>query len=242
MAVRQQRRSGRAAKARQLPRLEIVADEQTLTPFGGSAVVGELVRRLGLVEALDRAITAAPAVGGLKPVKQRARGVSPGALLVCLAESLLVGGDAIQDVERLRADAAGAELRAVAEVPAASTAAQLARRFRRTPLRAAEAAFARVANEFDRQLGRDPSGPVTLDFDSTQVEVYGRRKPGARVNYKGELAYQPLLCSWAERGRTLASELLAGSASTKGEEPRLPEENYYGWLVNDKLPDLRALF
>ena len=221
MAVRQQRRSGRAAKARQLPRLEIVADEQTLTPFGGSAVVGELVRRLGLVEALDRAITAAPAVGGLKPVKQRARGVSPGALLVCLAESLLVGGDAIQDVERLRADAAGAELRAVAEVPAASTAAQLARRFRRTHLRAAEAAFARVANEFDRQLGRDPSGPVTLDFDSTQVEVYGRRKPGARVNYKGELAYQPLLCSWAERGRTLASELLAGSASTKGEEPRL---------------------
>jgi hypothetical protein len=28
----------------------------------------------------------------------------------------------------------------------------------------------------------------------------------------------------------------------KGEEPRLPEENYYGWLVNDKLPELRALF
>jgi hypothetical protein len=27
-----------------------------------------------------------------------------------------------------------------------------------------------------------------------------------------------------------------------GEEPKLPEENYYGWLVNDKLPELRALF
>jgi hypothetical protein len=27
-----------------------------------------------------------------------------------------------------------------------------------------------------------------------------------------------------------------------GEEPRMPEENYYGWLVNDKLPELRALF
>jgi hypothetical protein len=142
-------------------------------------------------------------------------------LLVALAESLLVGGDSMQDIERLRGDAAGAELRAVAEVPAASTAAQLARRFRRTHLRAAEAAFARVADHFDREVGRDPAAPVTLDFDSTQVEVYGRRKPGARVNYKGELAYQPLLCSWAERGRTLASELLSGSASTKGEEPRL---------------------
>ena len=27
-----------------------------------------------------------------------------------------------------------------------------------------------------------------------------------------------------------------------GEETKLPEENYYGWLVNEKLPELRALF
>lgn len=27
-----------------------------------------------------------------------------------------------------------------------------------------------------------------------------------------------------------------------GEAQRLPEENYYGWLVNDKLPELRSLF
>jgi hypothetical protein len=222
LAVKQQRWSKQRAGggSRQLPKLEIVADEETLTPFGGSAVVGELVRRLELIPALDRAIAAAPRIGGLGPVKQRERGVSPGALLVALADSLLLGGDAMQDIERLRADVAGAELRAVAQVPAASTAAQLARRFRRTQLRAAERAFAGVANHFDRQLGRDAAVPVTLDFDSAQVEVYGRKKPGARVNYKGELAYQPLLCSWAERGRTLASELLSGSASTKSEEPR----------------------
>jgi hypothetical protein len=28
----------------------------------------------------------------------------------------------------------------------------------------------------------------------------------------------------------------------RGEQPRFPEENYYGWLVNDKLPELRTLF
>jgi hypothetical protein len=27
-----------------------------------------------------------------------------------------------------------------------------------------------------------------------------------------------------------------------GQEPRFPEENYYGWLVNEKLPELQALF
>ena len=29
---------------------------------------------------------------------------------------------------------------------------------------------------------------------------------------------------------------------SEGEEMKLPEENYYGWLVNDKLPELQALF
>jgi len=30
--------------------------------------------------------------------------------------------------------------------------------------------------------------------------------------------------------------------AAEGKEPRLPEENYYGWLVNEKLPELQALF
>ena len=29
---------------------------------------------------------------------------------------------------------------------------------------------------------------------------------------------------------------------SEGKQPRLPEENYYGWLVNEKLPELQALF
>jgi len=221
-AKRQRRAKRRSAGARfgQAPWIEVVADDETLTPFGGSAVVGELVRRLELIPALDRAIETAPRVGGLRPVKQRARGCSPGQLLVAVAESQLCGGDSMLDLERLRADQAGAELRAVAEVPAASTACQLARRYRRTHLRAAEQAFAACANAMDAQLGRTVEGPVTLDFDSTGVEVYGRNKPGAGVNYQGQLAYQPLLCSWAQRGRLLGTELLAGNDSTRGEEPR----------------------
>jgi hypothetical protein len=30
--------------------------------------------------------------------------------------------------------------------------------------------------------------------------------------------------------------------AARGEAPRFPEENYYGWLVNEKLPELQALF
>jgi len=221
--AKRQRRSERRShgdRFGQAPRIAIVADDASLTPFGGSAVVGELVRRLELIAALDRAIETAPRVGGLRPIKQRARGCSPGQLLVAVAESMLCGGDSMLDLERLRADAAGAELRGVAEVPAASTACQLARRYRRLHLRAAEQAFAACANGMDAQLGRTVEGAVTLDFDSTGVEVYGRNKPGAGINYQGQLAYQPLLCSWAQRGRLLATELLAGNDSARGEEPR----------------------
>jgi len=43
-----------------------------------------------------------------------------------------------------------------------------------------------------------------------------------------------------ERARQLAAENKGRKA--QGLEPRLPEENYYGWLVNEKLPELQALF
>lgn len=200
--------------------IEIRADDASLTPFGGGAVVGELARRLDLIAVLDRAIDGAPRVGGLQPVKQRDRGASAGEVLVSLAESMLLGGDCVLDIERLRADEAGAELRAVTNVPAASTMCQLMTRFRRSHLRAAEHAFSGCANGMDLQLGREPGGPVTLDYDSTIVEVHGRQKQGTGMTHQGQTAYQPLLCSWAERGRILGSELLAGNSSTRGEEPR----------------------
>lgn len=224
------RRTSPSDRFGQAPKIEIVADDPSLTPFGGSAVVGELVRRLELIPALDRAIDTAPKIGGLGPVKQRARGCSAEQLLVAIADLMLCGGDSMLDLERLRADAAGAKLRAVAEMPAASTACQLARRFRRSHLRAAEQAFAGCANAMDAQLGRGAQGAVTLDFDFTGVEVYGRNKPGAAMNYQGQLAYQPLVCSWAQRGRLLGSELLAGNASTRGEEPRLLLRRVLGYL------------
>ena len=199
----------------QRPPVVIVADDETLTPYAGSAVAGELCRRLGLVAALDRAIGG---VARVRPFKERRRGASAGALLVSLAESMLVGGDAFNDMERLRADEAGAELRAVAEVPASSTAAQLCRRLRPTQLRAAEAALAGAGERLDTGLGRTGGDPVTLDFDSTLVEVYGRRKPGASRAHTGQLAYQPLLGVWAERGRVLACELLSGADSTRRDD------------------------
>ena len=205
-----QRQLGRAAG-----RLRIRADEESLTPYAGLAIVGTLVERLGLVELIERELAA---VRRARPIKQRRRGLCAGELLLALAESQLAGGECFDDLESLRADRAGACLRTVAAVPAAPTARQRARRFRRSHAQAIERALARAGERLDRRLGRDVSAPVTIDLDATTVEVYGAGKQGARRNRFGQRALQPHVAVWAERGRPLASELLPGNANMTGPE------------------------
>jgi len=189
-------------------RLVIRADDPSLTPFAGLAVSGELARSLRLVELIDAEIAAE---GRVAPFKRRRRGVTPGELIVSLAESQLVGGDCFDDIEVLRADRAGAGLRAVADVPSAPCARQLAARVQRCQIQAAERALARAGEALDRQLGRDRSEPATIDLDATRITVYGPGKQGARRTRTGELAYAPHIATWAQRGRALTGELVGGN-------------------------------
>ena len=184
------------------------ADDPGLTAYAGLAVSGELCRRLRLAELIDGQL-------GLerraRPVKRRRRGLPAGQVLLSLAESQLVGGEFFDHLEDLRADGAGAPLRAVAATPSAPTVSQLARRFRRVHGQRVERALAEAGERLDRALARDPAEPVTIDLDATQVTVYGRRKQGAGRSRHGSLSYAPRAASWAERGRALTSELVGGN-------------------------------
>jgi hypothetical protein len=189
-------------------RIVFRADDERLTPFAGLVCVGELARRIGLVELIDGELGSERRA---EPVKRRRRGVSGGELVVALAESQLVGGACFDDIEELRADRAGAGLRAVPRVPAAATALQLAKRFRRCLCQAVERGLARAGQRLDRALGRDPAEPVTIDLDATVLEVYGRGKQGASRNRSGQLSFAPHVAFWAQRGRALTGELVAGN-------------------------------
>lgn len=189
-------------------RIVVRADDPTLTPYAGLAVSGELARRLRLAELIDAELGLE---GRARPVKVRRRGLSPGELLVSLAESQLVGGEFFDHIEDLRADRAGAPLRAVAATPSAPCALQNAKRFRRVHVRRAERALARAGEHLDLALGRDPAEPVTIDLDATQVTVYGQRKQGAARSRHGSVSYAPHVAFWAERGRSLTSELVGGN-------------------------------
>jgi hypothetical protein len=185
-------------------RLSFRADDPNLTPYGGLAIVGELARRTRLVELVDAELEAAR---GVRAVKARRRGISPGGLVVSLAECQIAGAECFDDIQNVRADTASAAFRAVPDTPSASTARQLATRYRRTHIRAIERALARVGEQVDRQLGRDPGAQVTFDLDATETEVYGcgPSRRGAARSHSGALAYS-VLCRDLGRARPRADQ------------------------------------
>ena len=191
-------------------RIVFVADDPTLTGHAGIAISGELLRKLRLVKVVDAELAAENRVAS---IKQRRRGISAGALPVSIAECQMIGGECFDDLQRMRDDTAGALLRAVADVPSAPTARQLARKFRPAHIRAIERAAARCGNELDRRLGRDPGEAVTFDLDALESVVYGHQKCGTGRSRCGHLAYNSFIVTWAQRGRGLTSELKGGNQS-----------------------------
>ena len=54
-------------------------------------------------------------------------------------------------------------------------------------------------------------GPVTIDLDTTDVEVYGSKKRGVAYNHQGQRAGRPHVASWAETEIVLAADLGSGT-------------------------------
>ena len=194
--------------ARRLGRIEVRADDPSLTGHGGLVVIGDLAERLGLLELIDGEIARERRA---RPVKTRRRGVSPGGLVVSLAECQLVGGAFFDHLEDQRADTAGAVLRAVGEVPSAPAALQLSKRFRRVHCQRVERAMAAAGERLDTALDRPVGEPATVDLDATQITVYGRGKQRAARCRTGEMSYAPHIAFWAQRGRALTAELVGGN-------------------------------
>ena len=54
-------------------------------------------------------------------------------------------------------------------------------------------------------------GPVTIDLDATDVEVYGRKKRGVAYNHQGQRVGRPHVAAWAEAEIVLAADLGSGT-------------------------------
>ena len=80
--------------------VQVAASSQQITAHAGLVLVRELAGRLGVGELLDRVT-----------VKKRRRGYSAAQAILGLCETLIAGGECLDDVALLRADSAQELLR-----------------------------------------------------------------------------------------------------------------------------------
>jgi len=191
-------------------RVRVGAPDQSLTPVSGMVAVTELAARLGMIELLDAAIG---------PIKDRCRGFTGGPLLAGLAAAQLAGEDFLVGLDRQRADLAGQVLAPVVGL-SSTTAAGLARRFTNAQWHAVETGIGDIHAAMLAALSPRRAAAlcetVTIDLDTTDVEVYGRKKRGVAYNYQGQRCGRPHVATWAETCTALAADLMAGDEDPRG--------------------------
>ncbi len=191
--------------------VQIAASTQQLTSHAGLVLVRELAGRLGVGELVDRVT-----------VKKRSRGYSPALAILGLCETLIAGGECLDDVALLRGDSAQELLRGHG-LPEPTTLGRFLRRFTLGHLgqlnRALDELFARVHPLLDRVT-------VTLDLDASYIEHHGSvgSRQGTRGTYEGKVCWHPLLCFVGETGEWLHAKLRNGHAGASTGATRFLDE------------------
>ena len=213
---------------------------EEVTTHAGVALLVETARRSGVIAAADRAL----------PAKINPKGLTQGQLVESFVLLSALGGECLDDLQKLRQDQGLAVLIGY-QLPAPSTARgflelchdeqALAKRPLQGSFIPSESPRLAGLREPVRQSVRayvaavKPSREVTLDVDAHLVESSKRE---ARPTYEGFRGYQPLLVTWAQTGLILADQFRDGNvpAGTGIGElvdeafealPRHPE----GWIV-----------
>ncbi len=216
--------------------------EETLTPHAGVGLLIEVARRSNVVAAAGKHL----------PAKRSPRGLGHGEMVEALVLLRALGGECLDDFDRLRKDAGLAALLGYT-LPAASTARQWLDRFHDEALvvqRPSQGSFipresswlaglgSVVAHSIRSYVAAVRPGPeVTLDVDAHLVES---SKAEALRTYEGFRGYQPMLVSWAEQHHLpLADEFRDGNVPASVGIVRMVDVAYErlpvregGWLVS----------
>jgi hypothetical protein len=185
----------------------VTFDESNLVPNAGLLPPAALAQRLDLAGLVDARLHLAR------------RGANSGTKALTVIGSMLAGGDSIHDVAVLRAGAYG-ELFDATRAP--STVGTWLRAHQWSNLRQLDAVSrGLLARLWAAGAGpADLGAPLTIDVDSTIVEVAGRAKQGAAFGYTKARGYHPQLATCAETGQVLMSRLRGGAAPAPPAAPR----------------------
>jgi hypothetical protein len=124
--------------------------------------------------------------------------------VLTLAYNALCGGTCLQDIDRLRNDAAVLDALGATRIPDPTTAGDFCRRFHEKDVRSLLDAFDRTR----RRVWAEQPDPffdlAVVDADGTIVETAGRSKQGQDITYDGRWGYHPLVITLANTGEVLS--------------------------------------
>lgn len=201
---------------------------ETLTSWGGIPLLVRAFRSLGLPQSVQRNVR----------VKQRQRGYDEASVVESFLILNAVGGECLEDFDRLREDAGLAPMIGH-EIPSPEAARKFLYQFhadelieeaqQQRPLGQIACipeenepleGLAQVNRDLIAELGRRcPEQKIaTVDQDSTIIESHKRE---ALPTYQGERGYQPMLAVWAETDLILADQFRDGNVSPMQEPLRV---------------------
>ncbi len=192
------------------------------TAHGGQILIDSVARRYGLWEKLAH-------IPGIDCRKRKASGYSPEAVAAQIIFTLTSGGASLADCERLGADPVLLESLGLDAVADQTTLGEWLRSQDKESIRL----LWKLNSDFAKAVMADakPSrvrcgGKIEIFFDDTEIEVYGKKIEGARINYNGDLAlsFQTL---WA--GPLLVDGLLGDFGEVAGCQRELLAEHCSLW-------------
>jgi len=209
--------------------------EVAMTPWAGVAPLIEAMRQIGMTSKADKVL----------PLKKTSKGVTSGQMVEAFVLLSTLGGECLEDMERLRRDEALPHMLGY-NLPAAETARQWLDRFhdedqvKGKPMQGCflpvETAPLAGLGEVNRHVVRayvqnvKVEKRVTLDIDAHLVET---DKSGAHYCYEGYKAFQPIEVCWAETGLVLADEFREGNVPASEGNRRLVDEAYQALSSGD---------
>jgi hypothetical protein len=170
-----------------------VAERAVGTAYGGIGLIHQLVRRLGLADAIDQHLHLFKVH---LPYHESDH-------VLNLAYNALCDGRCLQDLELRRQDEAYLNALGAPRIPDPTTAGDFCRRFRQEHLDALQEAIDTARRNVWAAQPAAFFEQAILDGDGTMVETTGECKQGMDISYKGQWGYHPLAITLANTGEVL---------------------------------------
>jgi len=160
---------------------------------GGIGLVDQMVRSLGLPDAIDRTVH----------LLKVHRPYFESDHVLSIAYNVLCGGTCLEDIEILRNNVSYLNALGAHRVPDQTTAGDFLRRFNEEHVGLLMEAINETRLRVWKRLPRRERKLALVDVDGTIAPTLGECKEGMDISYKGDWGYHPLIVSLANTQEVL---------------------------------------